>query len=121
MLSRLHIEMLVHGNMLKDEALALCKTVESTLSPQPLTPEEQLSHRALVVPKGKHLRRELVGNPQNSNSAIEQFTYIGDVYDDVDRCKLSLLSWIVQEPIFDVLRAKEQLGYIVSAVSRDQV
>lgn len=49
----MHIEMLVHGNMLKDEAVALSKMVESTLHPEPLTPEELRSHRALVVPEGE--------------------------------------------------------------------
>ncbi|KAM0792238.1 hypothetical protein ACM66B_004933 [Microbotryomycetes sp. NB124-2] len=121
MLSRMHIEMLVHGNMLKDEALSFCKTVESTLSVEALTPEELRSHRALVVPEGKHLRREPVGNPQNKNSAVEQFTYIGDIYDDAERCRLALFAWIMQEPVFDVLRAKEQLGYIVTSGIRRSI
>ncbi|KAK4058930.1 metalloprotease [Microbotryomycetes sp. JL221] len=121
MLSRLHIEMLVHGNMLKDEALIFCKTVETVLNPGVLTAQELLSHRALIVPPGKYLRREPVGNPENKNSSIEQFTYIGNIYDDIERCKLSLFAWIVQEPIFDVLRAKEQLGYIVSSGSRRSI
>jgi insulysin len=47
------------------------------------------------------------------NSAIEQFTYIGDVHDDDLRCKLSLFSAVVSELLFDDLRGKEQLGYIV--------
>ncbi|KAK4053747.1 metalloprotease [Microbotryomycetes sp. JL201] len=119
--SRMHIEMLVHGNVLKDEALALCKTIESTLAVEALTPAELRSHRALIVPEGKYLLREPVGNPQNKNSAVEQFTYVGNIYDDVERCKLSLFSWIAQEPIFDVLRAKEQLGYIVSSGTRRSI
>lgn len=131
--------------MLKDEAIGLSKLVENTFTPEPLTPEELRSHRALVVPEGeslcfllspkedgsrcsrqigmltflcplptgKFLRRIPVGNPENSNSAIEQFTYIGDIYNDLERAKLSVLATIVQEPLFDDLRAKQQLGYIV--------
>ncbi|ORY56460.1 Metalloenzyme, LuxS/M16 peptidase-like protein [Leucosporidium creatinivorum] len=120
-LSRLHVEMLVHGNMLKDEAIGLSKLVENTFAPEPLTPEELRSHRALVVPEGKYLRRVPVGNPENSNSAIEQFTYIGDIYDDLERAKLSVFATIVQEPLFDDLRAKQQLGYIVSSGSRRSI
>lgn len=52
-LKRLHVEMLVHGNMLKDEAISLSKLVENTFTPEPLTPEELRSHRALVVPEGE--------------------------------------------------------------------
>ena len=55
-----------------------------------------------------------MGNPENANSAIEQFTYVGDIHDDLERAKLSVFATIVQEPMFDQLRAKEQLGYIVS-------
>lgn len=50
--SRAHIETLVHGNMLKDEALALSKLAETTIDAQPLTLEELRSHRALIVPEG---------------------------------------------------------------------
>lgn len=131
--------MLVHGNMLKDEALALNKVVETIIDPKPLTPEELKSHRALIVPEGKsygviriansqtvltryrtgkYLRRVQVANAENNNSALEQFTYVGDIYNDLERAKLSVFATIVQEPLFDVLRAKEQLGYIVSRPSR---
>ena len=62
---------------------------------------------------GKYLARRPGGNPENSNSAIEQFTYIGDLHDDLLRAKLSVFGQIVSEPLFDILRAREQLGYIV--------
>ena len=54
-----------------------------------------------------------MGSVENVNSAIEQFTYIGDITHQKDRVALSLLGQMVQEPLFDQLRAKEQLGYIV--------
>jgi secreted Zn-dependent insulinase-like peptidase len=74
---------------------------------------------SLLFPiKGKFLCRIPVGNAENSNSAIEQFTYIGDIYDDLERAKLSVFATIVQEPLFDDLRAKQQLGYIVSLAFR---
>lgn len=55
----------------------------------------------------------MVGSAENANSAIEQFTYVGDITNDDLRVKLSLLGTMVQEPLFDQLRTKEQLGYIV--------
>lgn len=48
----MHIETLVHGNMLKDEAVSLAKLAETTIHPAALTPTELKSHRALVVPQG---------------------------------------------------------------------
>lgn len=64
-------------------------------------------------PAGKWLARRPVANPENSNSAIEQFTYVGDVYDDALRAKLSLFTTMISDPLFDDLRTKQQLGYIV--------
>lgn len=63
---------------------------------------------------GKWLARRPVANPENANSAVEQFTYVGDIYDDDLRVKLSLLSTMVSDPLFDDLRTKQQLGYIAS-------
>ncbi|GAA5888439.1 hypothetical protein JCM16303_005741, partial [Sporobolomyces ruberrimus] len=120
-LARLHIESLVHGNMLKDEAVSLSNTIEGILAPEPLSQEELKSHQALIVPQGKHLARRIGGNPENSNSAVEQFTYVGDINDDLLRCKLAVFGHIVSEPLFDVLRAKEQLGYIVSSGPRKSI
>ncbi|GAA5941905.1 uncharacterized protein JCM15063_000815 [Sporobolomyces koalae] len=120
-LSRLHIESFVHGNMLKHEAIELADEVEKILAPEPLTVEELRSHQALIVPQGKHVLRQFGGNPDNNNSAIEQFTYVGNLHDDELRCKLSVFGHIVSEPLFDVLRAKEQLGYIVSSGPRKSI
>lgn len=53
--SRMHIESLVHGNVLRDEALALAKTVEDTFKPEPLTVEELKSRQALIIPEGASL------------------------------------------------------------------
>lgn len=74
----------------------------------------RLTDKVLHSCIGKYLYRQTVGSPENVNSAIEQFTYVGDVTNEVDRVKLSLFGVMVQEPLFDQLRAKEQLGYIVS-------
>lgn len=62
---------------------------------------------------GKWLARRLVPNPVDNNTAVEQFTYVGDLYDDELRARLSVFSTIMSEPLFDDLRAKQQLGYIV--------
>ncbi|GAA6021682.1 hypothetical protein JCM11491_001357 [Sporobolomyces phaffii] len=120
-LSRLHIESLVHGNMLKDDAVSLANSIEAILAPQPLAPAELESHRALVVPPGTHRATRVGDNANNSNCAVEQFTYVGDLTDDRLRAKLSVLAHIVSEPLFDVLRAKEQLGYIVSSGPRKSI
>ncbi|GAA5970032.1 hypothetical protein JCM11641_000241 [Rhodosporidiobolus odoratus] len=121
LLSRLHIESLVHGNMTKEDALQLAKTVEETLAPTPLTEEELKSPVALLVPEGKTLARRPVDNPEDVNNGIEQFTYVGNLYDDELRAKLSLFGTLIAEPLFDDLRGKQQLGYIVSSGPRKSI
>lgn len=54
-----------------------------------------------------------VPNSDNVNCAIEFYLQTGSYEDNLERCKLFLLQQISHEPIFDFLRTKEQLGYIV--------
>ncbi|KAM0753884.1 hypothetical protein T439DRAFT_338697 [Meredithblackwellia eburnea MCA 4105] len=121
LIGRLHVEVLVHGNMLKNEAMQLAKVPETILAPNPLTPVELLSHRALVIPEGKFLVNTEAPNPAELNSSVEQFTYLGDLMNEGFRTKLYVLAHLVQEPLFDDLRTKQQLGYIVSSGVRSTI
>ncbi|KAL8293043.1 hypothetical protein RQP46_000737 [Phenoliferia psychrophenolica] len=120
-LERLHIEVFVHGNLLKDEAINLAKIAETNLAPKPLTADELLSHVALAVPEGQHRFVKAVPNPEDVNSSVEQFTYIGDLADDLLRVKQSVFANLIQERLFDDLRTKQQLGYIVQSGSRRSI
>lgn len=59
-------------------------------------------------------------NPNNLNSAIEFYVQIGDCMHDELRIKSTLLAQIMNEPCFDQLRTKEQLGYMVFSGLRKQ-
>jgi insulysin len=54
-----------------------------------------------------------IPNSDNVNCAIEFYLQTGAYEDKSERCKLFLLQQISHEPVFDILRTKEQLGYIV--------
>lgn len=56
-------------------------------------------------------------NPVETNSCVVYWVYACDKTDPVSRMKVSLFSQIASEPAFNVLRTKEQLGYIVSLAS----
>lgn len=64
---------------------------------------------------GVWLARRPVPNPLDANTAVEQFTYVGDLSDDALRVRLSVFGTMMSEPLFDDLRGKQQLGYIVRA------
>ncbi|KAF7728621.1 Insulinase (Peptidase M16) [Apophysomyces ossiformis] len=120
-LSHLHLEALVHGNVTKEQAQSMLHNVLHILKPRNLLPSQLTSHRSIILPKGtKWVYQKKVPNPENVNSGIEYFIQVGNVTNAELRAKLSLVSQIAQEPCFDQLRTKEQLGYIVFSGVRKQ-
>ncbi|RZC37709.1 insulin-degrading enzyme, partial [Asbolus verrucosus] len=114
-LSRMHIECLIHGNANKEKALQLVQIVEdrllSTLSMSPLLPRQLLLNRELKLEDGCNYLYE-VQNEVHKESCIELYYQCG-LQSKENNMKLELFAQIIQEPCFDILRTKEQLGYIV--------
>lgn len=54
-----------------------------------------------------------VPDRNNVNSACDYYCHVGNNQDDHLRPRLSLLARLAREPVFDILRTKEQLGYLV--------
>ncbi|GAA6026838.1 hypothetical protein JCM8097_005898 [Rhodosporidiobolus ruineniae] len=121
MLGRMHVEVLVHGNFTEDEALEVARGFEGTFQPQALSEEELKSHVALIPPVGQSLARRVLENPDETNNGVEQVSYLGNIYDDRLRAEASLFGTLIQEPFFDDLRGKQQLGYIVQSGGRKSI
>ena len=113
-LRQMHIEILVHGNLYKEDALRMTNLVESVLKPRPLPQSQWKTSRTLLPPAGaNYLYERVLKNPDNVNHCIEYSVMIGDGQDRPLRAKLLLLGQMADEPVFDTLRTKEQLGYVV--------
>ncbi|KAJ8128750.1 hypothetical protein O1611_g4882 [Lasiodiplodia mahajangana] len=113
-MSQLHIEAYVHGNLYKEDSLKLMDMIESILKPCPLPKEEWPITRSLILPPGSnYLYKKTLEDPENVNHCIEYYLHIGNRGDRSIRAKTQLLDQILHEPAFDQLRTKEQLGYIV--------
>ncbi|ORY69720.1 peptidase M16 inactive domain-containing protein [Pseudomassariella vexata] len=114
LMSQMHIEVYVHGNLYKEDALKLTAMVEKTLKPR-ILPKDQLPIlRSLIFPPGSNfLYKKTLHDPANVNHCIEYYLHIGNKGDRVIRAKTQLLDQILHEPAFDQLRTKEQLGYVV--------
>ncbi|VEN56875.1 unnamed protein product [Callosobruchus maculatus] len=114
-LSKMHIEAMVHGNANKQKALELVRIVEDTLtsslSMSPLLPRQLLLNRELKLEDGCHYSYQ-VENSVHRSSCIEMYYQCG-LQSKEDNIKLELFAQIIQEPCFNILRTKEQLGYIV--------
>ena len=116
MLRQMHIELLVHGNLYKEDALNITNLVESKLRPRRLPASQWPARRSIELPRGSDYRYERVlKNPDNINHCVEYTVFIGNNINRQSRAKLLLLAQMADEPVFDTLRTKEQLGYVVGS------
>lgn len=114
LLRQMHIEILVHGNMYREDALRITDLVESTLRPKKLPPSQWPIRRNIIVPAGSNfVYKRTLKDPANVNHAIDYALHTGINTDRESRAKLLLFAQMADEPCFDTLRTKEQLGYVV--------
>ncbi|KAG2157510.1 Metalloenzyme, LuxS/M16 peptidase-like protein [Suillus clintonianus] len=112
-LARLSIEMLVTGNMHKDEAISLSEMVENILNASSI-PADETAQRALILPEGSNfIWKSHIPNSNDPNSSLTYYLQLGSSTDARLRATSLLLIHMMSEPAFDILRTKEQLGYIV--------
>ncbi|CAL4939261.1 unnamed protein product [Urochloa decumbens] len=121
-LSQLHIEGLCHGNLSEEEAINISKIFRNTLSAQILPEEVRHGERVICIPNGVNFVRSVrVKNDLEENSVVEVYFPIEqDIGKEATRLRAitDLFSSIIEEPCFDQLRTKEQLGYTVDSSPR---
>ncbi|ODQ63961.1 hypothetical protein NADFUDRAFT_28003 [Nadsonia fulvescens var. elongata DSM 6958] len=106
------VESLIHGNLSEDEAVAFAKIVDATFSPKGL--DQLFSSRSLILPvESSHYLNVPLKDEKNINSCIDYMVQTGNIDQKRDRALVELLGQIGQEPAFNQLRTKEQLGYVV--------
>ncbi|XP_071987110.1 insulin-degrading enzyme isoform X1 [Engystomops pustulosus] len=115
LLSRLHVEALLHGNITKQTASGIMQMVEDTLiehaHTKPLLPSQLVRYREVQLPdKGWFVYQQR--NEVHNNCGIEIY-YQTDMQSTSENMLLELFCQIIAEPCFNTLRTKEQLGYIV--------
>src|SRR5690606_3173832 len=105
------VEVLAHGNISKDRALSVSRSIKSYLESE----VKSSSFAPLrVIKLEKKSSYVYVPTPiENPNCAVEIYFQIGKMDNPMDRVLTELVSHIFNEPFFDILRTKEQLGYIV--------
>lgn len=120
LLSRIHIEALIHGNLTKEHALDLFGLVENKLknvmNSRPLLPSQLLRDREFQLSDGCHYVFER-RNEVHCSSSIETYYQCG-LQETRANMLLELFCQIITEPCFNILRTQEQLGYIVLSGTR---
>ncbi|KAG9154982.1 hypothetical protein Leryth_012165 [Lithospermum erythrorhizon] len=120
--SQIYIEGICHGNLLEKEALSISDIFKSNLSEQPLQFETRHREIVMCLPPGADLVRDVrVKNKLETNSVLELYFQIGpEIGPDLIKQKalIDLFDEIIEEPLFNQLRTKEQLGYVVDCAPR---
>ncbi|XP_071494745.1 insulin-degrading enzyme-like [Diadema antillarum] len=115
LLSKIHIEALFHGNMTQEMASSSMETLEGILKAntgsRPLLPGQLKRHREIQLPDGCYYTYHR-NNEVHNSSGIEIY-YQTDIQATKNNMLLELFCQIVSEPCFNMLRTKEQLGYLV--------
>lgn len=113
-LQKIHLEILVQGNVYREEALKWASLMERVLQPQGLPEEHWPRSRSFdITPGQSFVFRTDLEDPLNVNHAINYILPLGPKDDHVLRAKSLLFAQMTSEPAFDQLRTKEQLGYVV--------
>lgn len=108
------IEVGAFGNLSKKDALQIADSTIEILKPLPLSPSEDVALRSYFLPESALYNYTIkLKDENNINSCIEYFIQCGLSTEKRTGPVLELFAAIVHEPIFNQLRTKEQLGYVV--------
>ena len=122
LISQAHIELLVHGNVYREEAKKIANLIETSLKPRVLLPSQWTTRRNIILPANSNfVFNHKLDDPENVNHAIEYYLQIGSLMDPELRSRAQLFAQMTDEPSFDQLRTKEQLGYVVWSGVRPSV
>ncbi|KAI3760352.1 hypothetical protein L1987_50746 [Smallanthus sonchifolius] len=120
--SQLYIEGLCHGNLLEEEAKNVSNIFKKYFSVQPLPLDMRHKDNIICLPSSADIVRDVtVKNKLDTNSVVELYYQIEpEVGSNLAKSKalVDLLDEIVEEPLFNQLRTKEQLGYVVDCSPR---
>ncbi|KAH8323085.1 hypothetical protein KR074_001857, partial [Drosophila pseudoananassae] len=113
----LYIQALIQGNYTEESAHNVLNSVISRLNCKPIRERHLVEDRTVQLPLGTNVIRCHALNEDDTNTVITNFYQIGPNTVRVESI-LDLMMMFVDEPLFDQLRTKEQLGYHVGATVR---
>ncbi|XP_066256356.1 nardilysin [Euwallacea similis] len=114
----LYVKVLVQGNVSQNTAVETVHSVVKTLNFVELKEEEKPQFKIARVNKGERCCRIRNINASDTNSVITNY-YQSDLYTVASSVIVDLIVMAIEEPLFDILRTKEQLGYHVYCSVRD--
>ncbi|KAK2386573.1 Insulinase (Peptidase family M16) family protein [Trifolium repens] len=120
--SQLYIEGLCHGNLSEEEAINISNIFKTNFPVNPLPIKSRHAEHVICVLSSANLVRDInVKNKLEKNSVIELYFQIEEdlgLGSTKLKALIDLFDEIVEEPLFNQLRTKEQLGYVVECSPR---
>lgn len=117
-LDELYIKVLVLGNFEKSEANKVAEKLSENLKTSKIVDKKLLLSRARKIPTGLpnmlYVKSFL---PDDKNSTITNYYQVGKSSIKT-QCLVEFIEKLMQEPLFDILRTKEQFGYSISCSHR---
>nr|XP_037872311.1 nardilysin [Bombyx mori] len=117
LLSKLYMQVLVQGNLAWYDAINISQNVFSNMQWESLSESEIPQLQVHELPLGERKLRVMSLNEASTNSIITNY-YQAEVTTPSDLAVLEVLMMLMEEPVFDMLRTKEQLGYSVFSMMR---
>ena len=112
LLSRFHLEVLVHGNVSKDEAISYSEMIMEEMNPAAPFASTIPEIRVLQLEQGReYLHRFKEPNVNNTNSCIKVIFQVGQIKFKVN-AMLAFLHHLIREPAFNELRTNEQVSNV---------
>lgn len=121
----LYIQSFVHGNWTATQAKSILQQIENAFVRSSEKEEKKTypQDRIIELPSNKPLKiKDDAVHPDNVNNAVHHYFQIPPTSNGnatssslEDEVLTELLERIIFEPLFDTLRTKEQLGYVVEA------
>ena len=120
------VEALAHGNIDTEEAIQIADMIRAAMDRHaPQTGDNVVGwiprprERVVCLTPGKCYRFSRdVDNPSEENSVLDAYYQTDLPYSPRSMALLDLVCMLTNEPFFDTLRTKEQLGYSVNCSSR---
>ena len=119
--SKIFVQGLVQGNVTEAEAIKMHNLVLNILSGNDKlnNPSSVTSIRCNEVPNGQHFLRVNGVNPKDTNTIVTNYYQSAHRSSLENHMMLEIALTLMEEPVFDILRTKEQLGYAVYSMLRN--
>lgn len=109
-MKNLSFEWLIQGHLTQEDAIKITQKVESELDYNPIKKPQSVN--ILALPQAVNVFKMVSKSSQNPNSCITSYFQLGP-QTFKQTAILKVMTKLLDEPFFNQLRTKEQLGYLV--------